>query len=126
MKVLIVEDTRFLWVNYQDVLDSRPDPVEYDFAVSYDEFIEKFEALQPDVVWTDHRIIGEKNGADIAHWLRDNHPNIPCLRVSSFRESGYPPGVTFLGKRYSIFRLYQGTKIWLETGTEPDWDDVPR
>lgn len=127
MRLLIVEDDLSYCQAYIDCLDhlrqSCGEYVRYDIVDNYDDFIAYCEMNNPNVVWTDHRIRGEKNGADVAQWLASNRPNVVCISVSSLREKGYPhdhKNFARIGKSMPIRELYEGTKTWLETGNQ-DW-----
>lgn len=127
MNTLILEDHYGIRAAYKDVLEHalrNGDEVTYDFALSYDEFVEKFSQINPDIVWLDHRIPGKLKGSDVAHWVTDNHPETKIIRMSSFKEAGYPQGTRHLGKRYSFSALYRGSRMWVEDGSEPDWYDL--
>ena len=124
MKILIVEDDFAYQDCYRDHLglrEKRGDDIKVRFVESYSEFIVAVAELRPDIVWTDHRIIGKENGADVANWMVSNLPDTPCISVSSLHEAGYPASVTHLGKSFRISMLYQGSRQWVKTGVEPEW-----
>lgn len=126
MKILIVEDNYSFQTIYKNVLEyfqSRGHEIEFKFVESFREFKIELELFIPDIVWTDHCLVGRGNGGVVAWHLYQFHPgpNIPCVGISSLREGDYPPGTPRFHKNYSIRKLYSNSKIWLETGVEPDW-----
>lgn len=56
-----------------------------DYAISYNEAIDLLDTYKPDIMLLDINIGGDKNGIDVAKYIRENN-NIPLIFISSYSD----------------------------------------
>lgn len=54
----------------------------FDLVEGIDEAIAAAKTLKPDIVLADYRLVGELNGVDTIHAIRNIYPNVPALLVT--------------------------------------------
>lgn len=59
------------------------------YAISFEEARELCEREPPDIFLLDIRVSGPRNGIDFAHYLREHHPQIPFIFLTSQVDTGY-------------------------------------
>lgn len=80
-KVLIVEDELIIAVDIKDILQSNGYEV-VSIAKSFEEGVHFLNTEQPDIVLLDIKIKGDKDGVDLANYLRSNF-NMPFVFITS-------------------------------------------
>jgi two-component system, LytTR family, response regulator LytT len=85
-KVLIVEDEVLIARQLIKYLNSNGHEC-IGHATSYEEALEQFKSIIPDIVLIDIRLYGEKSGIELAKYINENHP-IPFIYLTSHFEKG--------------------------------------
>ncbi|MFK8055276.1 MAG: LytR/AlgR family response regulator transcription factor [Saprospiraceae bacterium] len=88
-RILIVEDEILIADTLQRYLEEGGHNV-VGTATSSNDCIALIEQnAKPDIVLLDFRIEGERDGIDLAHWIRENHPEIARIFVTSQYDEHY-------------------------------------
>lgn len=82
LKVLVVEDEVLIARTIQLYLEERGH-ICLDIAISYEEAVEKYNELKPDIVLLDVRLYGEKSGIDFAKYLKSSNYSTPYVFLTS-------------------------------------------
>jgi DNA-binding LytR/AlgR family response regulator len=82
LKVLIVEDETLIAELIKIYLAERGHEL-IGNPISYQEAIDSFTFLEPDIVLLDIRLYGEKSGIDVAYYLKENKPHLPFIFLTS-------------------------------------------
>jgi len=86
IRILVVEDELIIAEDIADILRSSNYEV-CDICKSYQTAVLSIEKYTPDLVLLDIKIKGEKDGIDLATYIRDNH-SIPFVFISSHSDAG--------------------------------------
>lgn len=82
LKILIVEDEILIAELIKDYVEETGHEV-IDMAISYEEAVEMYFRLKPDLILLDIRLYGPKSGIDFAKYLETEKINTPIVFLSS-------------------------------------------
>ena len=85
IRVLLLDDHEIVARGLADLLRTEPDLDVVATATTATEAIQLARSVQPDVAVLDIRL-EEGNGIDVCRRIRDDHPHIACLMLTSFED----------------------------------------
>jgi DNA-binding NarL/FixJ family response regulator len=91
IRVALADDTLIVREGIEQLLDSQPDVEVVAACGDLHSLSEAVESTSPDVVLTDIRMppSNTDEGIQIAHQLRESHPNVGVVVLSQFADPGY-------------------------------------
>jgi CheY-like chemotaxis protein len=83
-------------------------------AVHADEALDIVRSAQVDVVFSDVKLPGSRNGVDLAQVIRTDHPEVKVLLTSGVRPYPDMEGVTLVKKPYFLFEVERQIRALLQ------------